>query len=433
MMRDGEVATLVAHNHHTVGSSPTPATNRLAVLASVVSHRRPSISRVAQRLELSTDNRQAVSSSLTSATNRLIKCADSSASGERQSYKLDVGGSIPSLRTMRRSFNGRTSAFQVDDASSSLARRTNRERIRSSMVELSAHNRSIAGSIPVGSTSRSIPPAWVGGATVAHRTFNPMVASSILARPTSRVIKHGLVAQMAEHPALNRNVVGSMPTGSTILETSRQMLYPMVQSSHGISCELGSYHEMWWVHGSLLPRSSESLVYRLHTCSSDHRRTKTRSSAGGKRSRSSYRRRQAEQRSNKYRDIEDDKRSFEKTCEARINDGGIDLCPLRQGILPQKRERTGSERLRRIILQSFVQRQKERHQNAQSLKLTYRIGLLSRRTVMDRCGFESRRQLQSTNDQGSVVQLVGCRAPTPKISVQIAADLPVDQWCESHV
>lgn len=55
-----------------------------------------------------------------------------------------------------------------------------------------------------------------------QRAFNPLVASSTLARPTSRRSKkHGLVAQTAEQLALNQEVVGSMPTESTIRESLR--------------------------------------------------------------------------------------------------------------------------------------------------------------------------------------------------------------------
>lgn len=60
------------------------------------------------------------------------------------------------------------------------------------------------------------PALCAGGSTVEQRAFNPLVASSNLARRTSRRgKKHGLVAQLAEQGILNPQVQGSIPCEST--------------------------------------------------------------------------------------------------------------------------------------------------------------------------------------------------------------------------
>lgn len=80
---------------------------------------------------------------------------------------------------------------------------------------------------PVGVRIPLAPPltlTWVGSQVVWQRPFKPYIASSILARPTSRA-KKGSVTQLAEYPTLNRDVEGSMPSGST----NREFLGPVAK------------------------------------------------------------------------------------------------------------------------------------------------------------------------------------------------------------
>lgn len=86
-----------------------------------------------------------------------------------------------------------------------------------------------------------IPPApptiltWVGSQVVWQRAFNPLTVSSILTRPTSRV-KHGSVTQLAEYPVLTRDVVGSMPTGSTKRKIwAGSSVIEHMASTHGVA------------------------------------------------------------------------------------------------------------------------------------------------------------------------------------------------------
>jgi hypothetical protein len=69
---------------------------------------------------------------------------------------------------------------------------------------------------------------WAGGATVAQRAFNPLVASSTLARPTSRGSKKRARSSMAEQVALNHEVEGSSPSEPTNFEGEGRS--PMVGS-----------------------------------------------------------------------------------------------------------------------------------------------------------------------------------------------------------
>ena len=85
-------------------------------------------------------------------------------------------------------------------------------RRRGSSVDQSAALRKLWAGVRV-SPAPPIFFTWVGSQVGWQRAFNPLIASSILARPTSRAKKHGLVAQMAEHPVLTRDVGGLSPSG----------------------------------------------------------------------------------------------------------------------------------------------------------------------------------------------------------------------------
>ena len=72
MMRDSSVVERLAHNQDAVGSIPTPATNRLAVLAPVALCCQPSIPGGARVAEHSTDNREVPGSSPGAWTNHEV-------------------------------------------------------------------------------------------------------------------------------------------------------------------------------------------------------------------------------------------------------------------------------------------------------------------------------------------------------------------------
>lgn len=55
-----------------------------------------------------------------------------------------------------------------------------------------------------------------GTGLLTRRVERPVLGSN--PRPPTKYVVFGIVAQMAEHPALNRKRVGSMPTGPTKLD-----------------------------------------------------------------------------------------------------------------------------------------------------------------------------------------------------------------------
>ena len=79
---------------------------------------------------------------------------------------------------------------------------------------------------------------WVGSQVAWQRAFNPLIVSSILTRPTSREGKQGSVTQLAEYPPLKRDVLGSMPSGSTIRGPVAQWIRQQVSNLQTASSSL---------------------------------------------------------------------------------------------------------------------------------------------------------------------------------------------------
>lgn len=187
LMRGSSVVEHLAHNQAVASSILAPATNQVALpgesyqgigrnlsltggeLCAGPQREEPgpgrACRRVAQLEERSLDKADVVGSTPTTPT----MCADSST------------GRAPVLQTGCRRFDpysahqtacssaGRTRAFQARCPRFEPEYAVQHERTRSTMVVLSAHNRLIEGSIPSGSTTRSVisPAEWVGDATVA--------------------------------------------------------------------------------------------------------------------------------------------------------------------------------------------------------------------------------------------------------------------------